>query len=334
MKEIQTTLLTGGTPTEGYWTKYNKSQTQEKVFFLNLLKELCDTLPKRWRKNKESCIELPRIIFCICLKSYCLKSGRRIIGELELCKRLGYIEKNVHFNSLFNYLRNPKITSILQDLIKVSALPLVAVERTFSGDSSGVGTSVLDDRWSKIRSKYSKHHRYMKVHASFGNLTNIVTSCRITNGHTNDSIMLKELVDETCENFKPEEYSFDKAYLSRNNLETIWSKGALPLIPFKSNTKSKARGSTIWKKMYEFFETNQELFMSKYHLRSNSESGFFMIKQRFGDLTQMRSEVGMTNDILAKVLCHNLCCIIQEIFILGVKVDFAQFKDKLAQSEM
>jgi transposase len=106
----------------------------------------------------------------------------------------------------------------------------------------------------------------------------------------------------------------------------------LPLIPFKSNNKSKARGSMIWKEMYEFFKKNNEVFMKKYHLRSNAESGFFMIKSRFGDLTQMRDETGMINDILSKVLAHNLVVLCQEVFLLGVKVDFAQFKEHLAQA--
>jgi len=139
-------------------------------------------LPQKYRTNKKKPFELSKVIFCLCLKSYCLKSGRRIISEIELCKRLGLIDKIPHFNTIFNYLKHPVITSIFQDLIKVSALPLIAVERKFCGDSTGIGTRILHDRWSQIRQDYSKHHMYMKLHASFGTLTNVVTSCRITNG--------------------------------------------------------------------------------------------------------------------------------------------------------
>jgi len=330
--ENQTTLDKFDNDKNFNWRSYNLSQTREKVLFLNLLKELCNTLPQKFRVNKKKPFELSNVIFCLCLKSYCLKSGRRIIGEIELCKKLGLIDKIPHFNTIFNYLKNPALTPIFQDLIKVSSLPLIAVERKFCGDSTGIGTRILHDRWSAIRQNYSKHHEYMKLHASFGTLTNVVTSCRITKGTVNDTTMLPELVEETAENFRTEEYSFDKAYLSRDNLQRIWEKGCLPLIPFKSNNKSKARGSMIWKEMYEFFKKNNELFMKKYHLRSNAESGFFMIKSRFGDLTQMRDETGMINDILSKVLAHNLVVLCQEIFLLGVKVNFAQFKEHLAQA--
>ncbi len=325
--EIQTELNK-----KSFWTLYNESQTKEKIVFLRLLKELCDILPKKHKSRRGKSLELSHIIFCLCMKSYCLKSGRRIIGELELCKRAKLIEKVPHFNSLFNYLKNPNLTLVLQDLIKITSLPLKNIERKFACDSTGFGMSVLDDRWSQIRQKYSKHHKYMKAHITYGVLSNIVTSCRVTEGTVADSPMLPEMVEETAENFKLEEWSADKAYLSKKNYQTIFKHGCLPFIPFKKNTSGKrAGGSMIWTEMYRFFDENKELYLKKYHLRSNSESGMMMIKSRFGDLTNMRNETGAINDVLSKILCHNFCILIQESFLLGINLDFTKFKDVSAQ---
>lgn len=315
---------------EGFWTLYNKSQTQEKPMFLKIAKEMCDALPQRYKTRGKSkkAVNLKSIIFGLLMKSYCLKSGRRITGEIELCKKLGFTHKTPHFNSLYNYLKSTELTFVLQELIKLSALPLRPIERKFASDSSGFGNSVLHDRWSVVRQHYSKHHKYFKAHITYGVLSNIVTSCRITEGTKNDSPMLPEMIDETAENFKMEEVSADKAYLSDNNLQKIWEKGAMPFIPFKENS-IRRRGSQIWKEMYDLFEKNKELFMKKYHLRSNAESGFFMIKSRFGDLTYMKDETGAKNDVLVKVLSHNICVLIQEIFLLGIEFDFSQiFKDE------
>ncbi len=160
---------------------------------------------------------------------------------------------------------------------------------------------------------------------------NIVTACKITSGTENDSPYLPELVDETAENFILEEWSADKGYLSRENYEAIFKHNCLPLIPFKSNATVKSKGSGIWSEMYRLFKKNNELFMKKYHLRSNAESGFQMIKSRFGDLTQMKREVGAKNDILCRVLCHNLCVLCQELLLLGIDINFAQYSDKAAQ---
>jgi transposase len=313
------------------WSLYNKSQTREKIIFMKLLTELCNTIPEKHRVAQRNYMQLRRIILCLCMKSYCLKSGRRIIGELEMCKRMGLINKVPHFNSLFNYLKNPNLTPVLQKLIQLTSLPLQAVEKKFCGDSTGFGMSILDDKWSQIRSKYSRHHKYMKAHISFGVLSNIVTHCVITEGTQNDSPILKELVDETAKGFEMKEFSFDKAYLSRKNMQEIFKHGCLPFIPFKSNVSGKrATGSMIWTEMYKFFKNNQEEYMRRYHLRSNAESGMRMIKARFGDLTNIKDEVGAKNDILVKVLCHNLCVLCQEIIFLGIPCDFAQIKNESA----
>ena len=314
------------------WTGYNKSQMKEKVMFVKLLKELCDTLPEKYRANSRTPMKLRTIIFSICMKSYCRKNGRNIIGEIEICKNLGYFKgKLPHFNTLFNYLKHPQMTLVLQDLIKITSLPLASIETKLCGDSTGIGTRVLHDRWSVVRQNYEKHHKYVKLHASFGTLSNIITSCRVTLGTSADGPMLPTLVNETCENFSPEEYSWDMAYLSRDNLETIWNhNNCLPLIPFKSNCVAK-RGNMIWKEMYNYFHQNREGFMKKYHLRSNSESGFHALKAKFGDLTCMRNDIGMVNDVLTKCLTYNLCVLVKSFFILGVEIDFAQFKKHLAQ---
>ncbi len=321
MKEEQTKLF----PEENkFWTLYNRSQTQEKTLFLRLLKELCDAIVDEKEKHK---------IFCTCLKTYTMKSSRRLIGELQLCYNAGYVDRVPHFNSTLNYMRQSDLSHTLQVLIKLSSLPLKAIERKFACDSSGFGMNAVHEKWSHVRQHYQKHHKYLKAHITFGVLSNIVTSCRITEGTKADAPLLPEMVDETAENFTLEEYSADKAYLSRKNLEAIHKHNCLPLIPFKANSTSKSKGTEIWGEMYKFFHQNRKLYMKKYHLRSNAESGFRMIKARFGDSTNMKAERGMKNDILSKILCHNLCVLCQEIFLLNLDFDFAQLKKKSAQLE-
>jgi transposase len=80
----------------------------------------------------------------------------------------------------------------------------------------------------------------------------------------------------------------------------------------------------LWRVLFRFFKENKEEFYKHYHLRSNVESVFSMIKRKFGGFVRARSDLGRENEILCKALCHNICVLIQEIFELGITVDFQE----------
>ncbi len=112
--------------------------------------------------------------------------------------------------------------------------------------------------------------------------------------------------------------------MSRTNLEVLSNAGITPYIPFRANSRSRAIGSAIWRKMYNYFVYNQEAFLERYHERSNIESAFFMIKTKFGDSVRSKTETACINEILLKVLCHNICVVIHEMFESGIEPNFIE----------
>lgn len=296
------------------WSAYNNSQMKEKTMFLELLKDICQILDDEKLAHK---------IFCICIKTYTNTSSRRVISELDLCKKRSCIRFVPHFNSILNYLNDAKVKRILKYLIELSALPLVQLEDKLAIDSTGFSERKYVERWSVIRQDYTKHRQYKKAHCIYGTKTNAVVSCIITEGTEADSPRFKELLDSAAKNFNIKEISADLAYSSRNNLKHAEDLGITPYIPFKKNSTGNAKGAIIWNKMYKYFKENPEEFEEHYHKRSNAESGFFMIKQRFGDHICTKGILSQTNEVLAKILCHNICVLIQEIFLSNLYFDFS-----------
>jgi hypothetical protein len=47
-----------------------------------------------------------------------------------------------------------------------------------------------------------------------------------------------------------------------------------------------------------------------------------MVKAKFGDSIRSKTDTAMANESLCKVLCHNLCCLIQSTYELGVVATF------------
>ncbi|MDQ5829396.1 MAG: hypothetical protein M3324_05900 [Actinomycetota bacterium] len=70
--------------------------------------------------------------------------------------------------------------------------------------------------------------------------------------------------------------------------------------------------------MYYLFMYNRLEFMERYHMRSNVESAFSMIKGKFGDSVRSMSDTGQVNEALCKVLAHNICVLIQAMHAFNI----------------
>ncbi len=96
----------------------------------------------------------------------------------------------------------------------------------------------------------------------------------------------------------------------------------MPYIPFKSNAVAKARSNRLWKKMFHYFQFNREEFLEHYHKRSNVETTFHMIKTKFGDKLKSKKFTSQKNELLCKVIAHNIVVLIHEMYELGIEPDF------------
>ncbi len=310
------------------WSSYNKTQMREKIILINILNELLDNiLFKETKKVGRNPIRTRDKIFYLVLQAYNIKSSRRCIADLDLCRQLDFVEKTPHFNTILKCLKDSTLEMYFKHLINVSGLPLQQVESDFAVDSSGFSTSQFD-RWFKTKHVLkSSTRRYRKAHITCGVKTNIITAVNITKGNRGDSPEFKGLVKTTNKVFDVKEVSADKAYLSRDNLEFVSNMGAIAYIPFKSNTKGRPKGPWIWRKMFDMYSKHREEFMMHYHKRSNSETCFHMIKMKFGSNVRTKNETSQNNEVLAKCLAHNLCVLAQEAAELDIDIDFKKCAD-------
>ena len=251
------------------------------------------------------------------------------MSDMQIARSMGLVEVVPSYSTISNFMNREEIKVILDTLIKTSALPLREVETAFAIDSSGFSTSRFarwfDYKWGKEK----KFKVWLKAHINSGVKTNIITAVNITEGTSSDSNELKSLIEQTAENFNMSEVSADKAYTSKKNLELIKEHGAIPFIPFKKNVTGRARGSGVWKKMYHYFMYKNEEFMQHYNKRSNVETCFHMIKSKFGDSLSSKKETSQVNELLMKIICHNIVCVIQAIYELDISSNFVFEKHEI-----
>jgi hypothetical protein len=70
-----------------------------------------------------------------------------------------------------------------------------------------------------------------------------------------------------------------------------------------------------------WFQLNRTL-VKAYHKRSNVESTFSAIKRVFGDFVRSKTPIAQINELLLKVLAHNIRCLVHSMYELGIDPSF------------
>src|SRR5207237_2053079 len=198
-------------------------------------------------------------------------------------------------------------TPILTGLIEASALPFKAIETQFGVDSSGFSACKFDRWYNEKHGHVESEHAWVKVHAMTGTTTHIVAAVIIDHKDSPDCPQFPKLAKATARAFTVRQFTGDKAYSSAENHDVAEQLGADPYFAFKSNASGKC--GKVYERMYHLFCLKKEEFFQHYHRRSNVASTFSAAKRLFGDSVRSRTDVAMSNEVLAKLLAYNITCL-------------------------
>jgi transposase len=307
------------------WKAYNQAQTSEIRLFDALLKDLVANVEEPVQSMGRPRLSTKETMFCSIQKVYSQLSSRRAHSLYETAKSREQINKAPNYNSINLFLNREDITPILQSLLTLTAMPLKSVETVFAPDSSGFRTSQFG-QYAIEKYGLMKKHKWVKAHILVGTKTNVIASARVTEEYGADCPQFEPMVTEAHNNgFDLQEITADMGYSSRENYNLAHQIGTSAYIPFKSNSNGKSRGSYTWTKMYHYFQLNREEFMQHYHARSNVESAFNMVKMKFGDKLKSKKFIAQKNELLCKLIAHNIVVLIHEMYELGIEPNFGKY---------
>lgn len=305
------------------WPAYNRAQTAEKEMFCRLLRDLTAGVPEPVQVKGRPRIPLADALFSACFKVYSTASSRRFMTDLRNAHAAGLVTRPWHFNTVLKVIEDERLTPVLHDLIAASAAPLKSVESTFAVDSTGFGTQCFYRHYSAKYGHDQYSHDWLKLHALIGTKTNVIAAARVTDRFHHDSPEFRPLVRAGAETFNIEAVVADKAYGGRENVELVASIEATPYIALRANAHEKSRcapKAPAWEKLFHFYNYRRDEFLMHYHARSNAESTFSSMKRVFGDTLRSKTVAAQTNELLLKVIAHNIVCVVHSIFELDVPV--------------
>jgi transposase len=300
------------------WSAYNAAQAIEGDRVQELLADLCQGVPEPERKPGRG--RKPHTVrdslFSMVYKVYSGFSARRFSSDLREAHRRDFLSRPIPGMKTTAFMEDESFTPILKRLVHQSSLPLRGVETRFAIDSSGFGSSRYESWYDHRYGKETKKVVWVKCHLACGVRTNIVTAVRILDANAADCPQFVPLLQETAQGFTIGGVSADKAYSSVDNFEAVATCGGEAFIAFRLGTTGAAGGT--FARMFHYFQFKQEEFLKHYHARSNIESTFSAIKRKFGPDVRRKTDTAMVNEVLCKLVAHNLCVLIHESHELGV----------------
>jgi transposase len=152
--------------------------------------------------------------------------------------------------------------------------------------------------------------------------TNVIAAASVTDRDAHDSPQFAPLLDAASGSFNMTRVVADKAYSGRANVNAVVAIGAEPIIPMKINAREHARWSPAttpaWSKLWHFYNYRRDDFLKIYRARSNAESTFSSMKRVFGDTLRSKTRTAQINELLLKVIAHNIVCLIHSMYELDL----------------
>lgn len=314
---------------------YNLAKGNETRLFFQYLKELSRIIkePKPKSKNGRPPIPLKDMFFASCLKLYRKSSGRPLKGELELARDARYISRVPHFNTLKDFFNSEGTYDLLSKMLTITAIPLAEADKnTYSTDSSGFGGNQYE-RWQRIKlDKHKDKKNYLKAHLTVGVKTHVIIAAEITPGNFSDVNQAPRLILQAKENFSIKKFCGDKAYSSKLVYRILESLKIIPLIPFQTRINKPSKDAPkLWNDSLKYFRENRYQFEQEYHQRSQSETVFSQIKTRLGEILLSKNYKSQRNELMLKLICHNVLTLIMELHRRKIAIDFTSANVKFKQ---
>ena len=315
------------------WKRYDLSKEYEEAHFEVLAADIASIVHQPVYEFGRPQLSLADVVYSLVRKAYTGQSRRIVMSSLRRAEEKRLVTHAPSSGSLSKYLENPSLTPILKHLVQQSTLPLWGLDDgVFASDATGFSTSVYD-RWFEHKwGKETKRAQWVKCHGTFGTKTKIVTAVEVSTGNAHDSPFLPDLIHTTLTHHEVMDMCVDLGYLDDDHFELADSLNIDLIVPFKTNSKEVSpdrRSNGPWERAYHYFHLHREKFLERYGRRSISETGFSMVKGRFGGFVRGRTLTTQFNEVLCKVLAHNICCLITAMHEFDLDLSFGNGDSRL-----
>lgn len=305
------------------WSAYDAAATSELPDVLRLIRRFAETAEANRRPTRPAPRPLGRprapavdVAKAILAQAYLKKANRPAQGLADAFgPRLG-IAGAFSYKTIERGYANPDVVLLLEEVFRLTNLPVRGLERVFSVDGSGMVTSVRDN-YAAARAKQrgtvreagdwpgQSSSRVYNV-AVIGTEYKLLAAWRATTDpHHQELAQFPDVFGQAIANHPGMGMLLgDGLYAGRPQVDLVAKAGVVPRFLPRRNTTLKRLGVDAWVTMLVAMARDPQRWFSEYHLRSISETGFGVINPDVR--IRKRLDARKRTESLAHALVYNL----------------------------
>jgi transposase len=331
------------------WSNYDAAQCREIVDVINIIREVVNEAAARIALRKARAFPGPGrpatepadIVKVMMLQSYFGVPNRPAEGlRILFSDRLG-IRSDFSYKTIERGYDREGVKELLDEVFKLTNEQIQGSETVYSVDGSGSSTSNKQNycqsrqnqrnrtssksdqgEWPKENRAGTKDYQY---HLSVIGVYSKMFAAWVTNSdHRKGEQNLFPMAMKMAINNQPsmEAILGDGAFAGRPQCNIVDEYGVEPMFLPKRNVKFQSRGSKSWAKMLGKILKNPQQFLSDYHMRSISETGFSMIGSENPQPLRKRLEQRKGTEDYLRGICHNVKRLCYLSYLWELDIDF------------
>lgn len=313
------------------WTVINQCRTLIPRLGPQLLVELIDGagLPGPPRRGRPGA-SVRDIVLTAAIREWEGATAGEAIAAIEgFCARgLTSVSRIPHPNALLDRFARPELMPHLHRILAASALPALPFETGFSADGTGLGTSVYDHYFvekhgaKEQKRKPTKRHSWVDVVIAWGVETHMVVAAQPTehNPIGGEVRQMPELLRRAIANGgRVTAWFGDGAYCAEECAAAVEKVGAELFVRWRPGVTGKTKRGALWR-LHKKFEEDPDLYRNRCDKgRPLAETGNKMLKERFGYSLRSRKPNAMFAEVMLRLICHNVACLVMAVKEFGVE---------------
>lgn len=328
-------------------SKQNEAYALEDEIVPQLARQLCATIP--WDPpagRGRPPVPLPdrcwQVLMQVESERGCRRGARRFKSRDYLTG--GKVRSDV--NALSRFLNKKETTLLLQELLLLSSMPAASVETGIGVDGTGMD-ACRSSYYESESSKRGQKLRKPRIHVTMasGHQTNLITAAGISfpredarsesKAAPGETTYFVPLIEQTMRaKFRAlAKITGDAAYGNQYNYQVGDRHGVTCFLEPKKNIKNVGRRDSAYSRGALMALGQPARFRAERGPHQNVEATNHSLKQVIGSEVRSKSQRAIKNEILCKLILHNLRLLVHRFVVEGQEVDFAS-EAALLQSPM